>query len=365
MTNLSLRTNGDFRAIGKRPLRGNVDGSLNIGVTNKTAGTTGKTMLLTNTDRTTSRASLRRVPGVNEDHQDAGLSRFVCDVLPELIEGPATHAATVMLAMLQGSRCDALQILQTDEAIVSLGKPDNALADVVVRVALIPAFPASQPFQDALCAFRASPLKGYLDAGEFLPLSVDLAPRENKASGSCSDARSTPSGLEPPANNIGNFDADVCEELIGAPVITDRASAILKTLQQFALVVTQSELNADSTGHSRNGGFCLRFNIAKKAFVDRQAGGSEYFSFYGSDTIKNPYNVIRLESVNLLHVVVVEGRKSKPVIHSLPVAVDGDFIAGSRKLDHRFRQCQSLIVTHYQLAFDGLNHTYILTEEHA
>jgi len=99
---LSLKTSGDFGTIGGRPLNGDVDGGLSISVTNKTAGTTGKTMLRTYSNPTAGRASLGRVAWIDQDQRNSSRFGFVRNELSELIEGPASHETAQPLSLAAG-----------------------------------------------------------------------------------------------------------------------------------------------------------------------------------------------------------------------------------------------------------------------
>lgn len=360
---LSLNTSGDFRAIGGRPQSGNVDGGLNIGIANKTAGITGKPMLTTSTNRVAARACFGCSSRIYQDERHTCLCCFVGNELPELIEGPASHETTQELPLPAGAFTNALQVLQADEAIGFLGKRDYTLADVVIQVLLESAFSPGQPFQDALSASCASPLEGCLGAGKLLPLFIDLAPRKHKAGGSGCDAIDTKIDAQWLRAGWGwflNIDADISEES-SAPILIDGSSADLEALEQFALVASQFKPDADSAAARGKRCFLCLLDESKQVFVKGNTGGLESRGLVlRCYAVKNSNAVVCRQAVSLSDVVVVKGGQGKLMEHALPIPVLCDLIAGSGEANHRFRESASLILSKDQLAFHGLDHKDIL-----
>jgi hypothetical protein len=148
MSNLSLKTTGDFRAIGLRPQCGDVEGPDFIGVSGKTARTR-EFKTITMAEMTTIRATPGSVVRVDCEQPDSRFLSFVSDEGFELIERPASDHAPEATAFIGTALHDALQVLHRQGGRALLCESDNLLRDGVVHVFLETLLSAGQPFQEA------------------------------------------------------------------------------------------------------------------------------------------------------------------------------------------------------------------------
>ena len=79
------------------------------------------------------RAPLTRVPGVDQDHRNAGPQRLVRQELPELGEGPTGVSDALRLPNLR-PLADMRQVFQPDAAAGAFGVRNNLLGNKVVGV---------------------------------------------------------------------------------------------------------------------------------------------------------------------------------------------------------------------------------------
>jgi len=324
-------------------------------------------MLRTYSNPTAGRASLGRVPWIDKDQRHSSGFGFVRYELPELVEGPTSHKTAQTLTLAVCALTDALQVLHTYKAIGFLGKPDYALADVVVQVLLESAFSAGQPFQDSLGAFCASPLKRCLGAGKLLSLFVDLAPRKHEASGSCCDAvypQIHAQRFAAGSYRGFGFNAEICVEQISAGIVADCSSADLPTLQELSLVLAQCQYYADATAYSGECGLFLGFYVAEQMVVNHNTSGIELLGILlVGHAVTYAHSVVSGQPILFFDVEVVELLQFKGVAaHLLAFDQRSNFIAGSRKSDHCFRDSKRLSLSQYELAFHGLNHSSIIDQ---
>lgn len=118
----------------------------------------------------TAMTSLAGPSRLDMERFDSLQGRLVLDESLKLTERPTVKYPIGVLAPSPCSGPDMREVFQRDPVAEPIdGKRDDLLRDVVVHPATVPRFPARQPFQDALCAFRALRLQGCSNASELIP----------------------------------------------------------------------------------------------------------------------------------------------------------------------------------------------------
>lgn len=358
---------GDFRAIGLRPLGGNIDGCQNIGIASKTARTTREFMFLSGSDSTAARASLRGISRIHEDHGNAGLCCLVCDELAQHVERPSAHHPAHALALVLDSLDYPLEVFERKEAACIFCYLNDSLADLMIDTSLESAFSVTEPFQQPFTAACAFGLERCLSPGKLLALAIDLAPGQGEAIGkSCDsiDAEIDSQRVCARCSRRFGFNAEISVEAVAMAVVVDGARAALPALQKRPLIISHAQGKSDSSANSGSRGFFSGFDVAEKVFIDDEACRFECRRVsIASHSIKHPNAVVSREAVFFANVMIVVSRQYPAMKHLLPVAVEGYLIAGLSEANHSFRDGKSLIFSDYQLAFHGFNHETIISTE--
>lgn len=231
-------------------------------------------MITTGTKQTAGRTGLGRIGRVDQNYPHACFNCLVGDLLPKIVERPATEHFPQPLPLVVAAGADTGEVFKRNRQIGRFGFGDDVLAQAVVHIELKAGFAVRQAFQDTFRAFRPFTLERSPDAGAFLAETIQFLSADRAGCAeSCDsiDAEIDAQHAFGVRRRLGHLDHEVDVEGLSLAVVGQRPGGRLLPLEQVPLIIAELQLDLLSARHRRNRNRFVSRNEANQVFIKIKA----------------------------------------------------------------------------------------------